>query len=63
MLEKLCLISLLLCPIESMPCELDLLMQLSLFLVVSEEEQNQLWLLVCHVSFAGEHKYIPIICS
>lgn len=26
--------------VESVPCELDLLMQLRLFLVVSEEEQN-----------------------
>lgn len=40
MLEKLGLFSLILCTVERVPCELDLLMQLSLFLVVSEEEEK-----------------------
>lgn len=40
MLEKLGLFSLILCIVECVPCELDMLMQLSLFLVVSEEEQK-----------------------
>lgn len=39
--------------VESKPCELALLMQLGLFLLVSEEEKNSICILVCHISFAN----------